>query len=93
MHKRLGFTVIEILVAMVIMSILLTVAVVSFRGMQTSARDKERETDIQSIANYLEDVYSRDSMAGTVTINRTGSYPAAETLTNGTYYNTLFNLR
>ena len=53
-----GFTVVEVLITLAVMAILLTLGVVSLRGMQANARDKERESDIQTMARGLERRYA-----------------------------------
>lgn len=53
-----GFTIVEVLITLVIMAILLTLGVVSLRGMQANARDKERQTDVETIARGLERRYN-----------------------------------
>ena len=61
---------------MVMIGLLLTIGVVSFRSTQASSRDKERETDVSVFANHLETVYSKaiKNSAGT-TIKPAGVYP------------------
>ena len=72
MKKRLGFTVVEIIVVMSAIAILAGISVVGYGGMQRNARDKERVSDIQVIQNALEVYYdkngrypSRDEIART----------------------------
>lgn len=52
-----GFTVVEILIALTIMVILLTLGVLSMDSLDKNARDKERESDIATIARGLERRY------------------------------------
>lgn len=55
--NRRGFTIVELIIVIVIMGILLTLALVNLRSTQVSTRDKERTTDIGSIALSLEQFY------------------------------------
>lgn len=89
-HRR-GFTIIELTIVIAIMAILLVLGVVSFRGMQSAARDKEREADIQAIAAYLESLYPREIRDGSTVIKPAGSYPSLETLSNTSYQTLIFN--
>lgn len=76
---RRGFTAVELLITITIMGILLTVAVVSLISSQTQARDEERKTDVQTIANHLETFY-RSGTEGSTTIGR---YPSTVLTTSG----------
>jgi len=68
--RRDGFTLIELLVTIVIMTILLTLVVVNLRSSQATARDEERKTDINIIAQQLEDYYAGNNGG------EAGRYPA-----------------
>lgn len=57
MHRR-GFTIIELVIVITIMAILMTMGVVNFRSSQANARDTQRKTDIESIAQHLETYYT-----------------------------------
>lgn len=61
--KTRGFTLIELMITMVIITILMVVAVVSLRSTQANGRDSERRSDTETIARGLENRYTR----GTVT--------------------------
>ncbi len=77
MHKYYtGFTVVELMVVIVILVALVTMSVLGVRGMQASARDNERQTDIDSIATALESMYAKElrNSGGTV-VKVQGSYP------------------
>jgi prepilin-type N-terminal cleavage/methylation domain-containing protein len=58
MKRRGGFTLIEVLVTMTIMVILMTLAVVNIRGTQVRARDTERRSDTESLAQQLDSLYA-----------------------------------
>jgi len=99
MHKRHGFTAVELAIVIVIMGILLTVGIISFRGMQATSRDKEREADVQAIATLLESIYPQEIKTvpgiGGAIVKKAGSYPSRavfdfETGTPRKYYNLVF---
>lgn len=71
MHKKTarGFTLIEMLVVLAIIAIVITVALIAFKGAQASGRDTKRKADLQDIRSALE-IYRTDC----------GSYPASLTL-------------
>ena len=52
--KQRGFTVTELLIVIVIMSILLILAVVNVRSTQVQARDNERHADVENISVVLD---------------------------------------
>ncbi len=90
MNKRDGFTAVELVVAVVIIGILLTIATVGYRSTQISARNKEREADVATIANYLESIYNKEIKSGSLVIKKAGSYPATSMISNATYFNIIF---
>lgn len=53
-----GFTLVELLVVISILSVLVSVVVVSFRSSQLKGRDAQRKSDLKQIANALELYYS-----------------------------------
>ncbi len=60
MNNR-GFTLIEIVITLVIVSILLVLSVVSLDSAMISARDEERKSDIETLSSYLESFYNSGS--------------------------------
>lgn len=68
-HSK-GFTLVELLITMSIMVILLVLVVVNLRSNQASARDDQRKSDVNAIAQQLETYYE----AGTPTTSP-GQYP------------------
>ena len=70
MKRNAGFTLVELLITMTVMTILLVLAVVNLRSNEANARDEERKTDVSNIAQQLENYYE----AGTDT-NDPGVYP------------------
>lgn len=73
-----GFTVVEILVTLVIMTVLLTLGVVGMRSTLANARDAERQEDISVLARGFELYYKR-GLNG----NTQGSYPSYNEFWNG----------
>jgi len=65
MKGRAGFTLIELLIVITIMGILLGIAVINLSSNQVSARDEKRKSDVNTIAQQLENYYN------------TGSYPSS----------------
>lgn len=56
--RNLGFTLVELLVAMSIIGVLASIAVGSFRTSQLKGRDVERKTNLKQISNALEIFYA-----------------------------------
>lgn len=56
--KNLGFTLVELMIAITIVAILATIGLTVYTNSQKSARDAKRRSDINAIANALE--ISRD---------------------------------
>ncbi len=76
MHKRRGFTIVELVIVMVIMAILLGLGFVSLTRSQANARDAERDSDAGTIARGLETRYKEGNPNAT---------SAAYALTPGSY--------
>lgn len=53
-----GFTLIELMVAMIILAALVFIATSSFMAAQLKARDAQRKSDLKQIANALESFYT-----------------------------------
>jgi len=64
MKKKLGFTLVELLVVMAILGILSSIAFGQYRNSQKKARDAQRQSDLSNIARALEMYY-----------NDNGTYP------------------
>jgi len=74
--KRLGFTIIEIIITITIMGLLLTLVAVSVSSSQANARDSERKGDVEAIALNFEAFYNnRTSGTENGFILNGGSYP------------------
>lgn len=52
-QAKLGFTVVELLIAIVVMAILATITIVAYTGIQEDSRDSTRLADANSIAKAL----------------------------------------
>jgi len=76
MRKSVGFTLIELLITITVMVILVTIAAISLRGNQVSARDEERKTDASTLAQQMENYYT----SGTDSAAATGSYPPTQSV-------------
>lgn len=72
MTWRQGFTVVELLITISIISILLSLSVVSLHNSQVNARDSERKADVENIAKHMETYYT----SGTDTLASPYKYPA-----------------
>lgn len=91
MHTSKGFTVIEIMVTLVVLTILLTIGIVSYRGAQATARDRERASDVEAIAAHLEGIYTQEIMSGSTRVKAAGTYPARSVFDNETYFKLVFD--
>lgn len=56
-----GFTIVELLIVIVVIGILAAIVLTTFRGVQETARDQTRETDIQSIHKQIEAYYAENT--------------------------------
>lgn len=54
MRKEKGFTLVELLIAMMIIAILVSLAMVSLQGARRTARDGRRKTDLEAVRAALE---------------------------------------
>src|SRR3989344_8123607 len=64
--NNLGFTLIEIILVLTIISVIIAMGVVSYSQVLITSRDSTRKTDVQKISNALEQFKSN---------NNYGSYP------------------
>lgn len=75
-HRRAGFTLIELMVAITIIGILLALSSVAFLGARRTARDSERKADLEDIRSALE-IYRADC----------GRYPETASVVPGSTFN------
>ena len=54
MSRRLGFTIVELLIVIVVIGILAALVLNAFSGVQAKARDTKRQTDVRAISSQLE---------------------------------------
>lgn len=71
-----GFTIVELAVVIIVLTILATVTITSIVGYQTVARDNHRASDISIIASSLEQYYRTNAVATGAT------YPTTATTTS-----------
>ena len=67
-HNRLGFTIVELAVVIVIIAVLATITSIAYRTTQANARDKKRQTDVAMLQAAVEEYYADN-----------GDYPAPTT--------------
>lgn len=81
---RRGFTIVEVIITLAIITILTMLAIVSLRGTQISARDDERATKARTIANGLEAHYQYGyTHPSDPSLSRpAGQYPSVADLTS-----------
>jgi prepilin-type N-terminal cleavage/methylation domain-containing protein len=70
LQSKRGFTIVELLVAIIIIGILATLVAINFTAVLPKARDNERKTETETIASYLETEFQRN-----------GQYPSVATMT------------
>ena len=71
-HKRLGFTIVELIITIVIIAILASITTIAYRETQKNARNEARKTDVAILMGALEE-YRADK----------GGYPVMTTCTTG----------
>ena len=53
LKRTFGFTIVELMLVIIVISILVTLSVVTYNGAQARARDAERTADVQRIADAI----------------------------------------
>lgn len=59
MHKRFGFTLIEVMVVLIIITLLAAIFIPMYNGTQIASRDSKRESDVQIILNAYDNNFSK----------------------------------
>ncbi len=72
-RKQQGFTIVELLIVIIVIGILATLVLVTFSGIQQSARNTQRQTDIKAVASHLETYNAKNAF-----------YPTSDDLNNVT---------
>lgn len=72
-RKQQGFTIVELLIVIIVIGILATLVLVTFTGIQQSARNTQRQTDVKAVASHLETYNAKNAY-----------YPVADDLNNVT---------
>lgn len=52
--KRVGFTIVELMIVIVVIGILASITIVAYNGIQARARDVTRKSDISNLADLIE---------------------------------------
>lgn len=73
LRNKKGFTIVELLIVIIVIGILATLVLVTFTGIQQSARNTQRQTDIKAVASHLETYNAKNAF-----------YPTADDLNNVT---------
>ncbi|NLA43181.1 type II secretion system protein [Candidatus Saccharibacteria bacterium] len=60
MKQRSAFTIVEIMIIVSVITILASIATVSYAGLQRDARNKERESDVAILQSSLEEFYEKN---------------------------------
>ncbi len=71
LHKRQGYTFLDLFITIVIIAILAIGLLLLFTNMRQKARDSQRMSDVQNLKSAVEQNYSSD-----------GEYPSTETISN-----------
>lgn len=90
MIYRRGFTLLEVLIAITIMTTLSTLMVIGLRSSQAYARDDERRADIASLARGLENYYTNGAADGSRSLG-VGHYPGGDDIADAISGNYLYN--
>jgi type II secretion system protein G len=79
-QQQRGFTIVELLIVIVIIGILAAITIVAYNGIQTRAKNTQRQSDIVTIAKALEVYYADKGQypagSGSTTINASWSTTA-----------------
>jgi prepilin-type N-terminal cleavage/methylation domain-containing protein len=73
-RKQQGFTIVELLIVIVVIGILAAIVITTFNGVQQTARNTERETDIKALHGQLEAYFAQN-----------GRYPTLGNMNDATW--------
>ena len=73
-RKQQGFTIVELLIVIIVIGILATLVLVTFSGIQQSARNTQRVTDIKAVASHLETYNAKEGEYPTQTEMNTETF-------------------
>jgi general secretion pathway protein G len=60
LRNQSGFTIVELLIVIVVIGILAGLVLNTFNGIQASARDSERKTDLNAVQGHLESYFAKN---------------------------------
>jgi len=87
-HKQQGFTLVEIMVVLVIMSILVMVAYPAYQGQVKKSRRADTQASLLSLSNALERYFTANNTFDGAVLGNGGIYPAESPIDGATkYYN------
>jgi len=72
-----GFTIVELLIVIVVIGILAALVITTFTGVQQSARNTERQTDVKAIHGQVEAYYAKN-----------GKYPTLDNMNTNAWRGT-----
>lgn len=72
-----GFTIVELLIVIVVIAILAMLVLTTYSGIQSKARNSQRQTDVQSMQTQLEAFFSQN-----------GYYPSRTNMNDATWRST-----
>lgn len=77
-RNQSGFTIVELLIVIIVIGILATLVLVTFTGIQQSARNTQRVTDVKAVASHLETYNAKNSFYPEATELNTPSFITTE---------------
>lgn len=81
-QKKIGFTVVELLIAIVVIGILATIVVVSYNGAQNTARNAQRLEDVSRAADLLDIYYTKNGSYPQTTNQPQANWKSVDVLTD-----------
>lgn len=84
MKSRSGFTVVELVIVIIVISVLTTLGVVTYRNIQAQSRDAKRKADIETLVSLFEKYHEKNGVYPTgcsreVAINKANCVPGDTT--------------